>query len=66
MKEFLYGIVAIIAEIHTYLMQLNDDYEFYFNDSHMETLQTQCCNNIYENRKIHEQPLLGSQVKISI
>lgn len=40
--------------------------EFYFNDSHMETLQTQCCNNIYENRKIHEQPLLGSQVKISI
>ena len=35
MKEFLYGIVAIIAEIHTYLMQLNDDYEFYFNDKEL-------------------------------
>ena len=35
MREFLYGIVAIIAEIHTSLLQLNDEYELYFNDKEL-------------------------------
>jgi len=38
MKEFLYEIVGLIAKAHTYLLQLNDDYEFYFNDKELHFL----------------------------
>lgn len=38
MREFLYEIVGLIAEAHTYLLQLNDDFEFYFNDKELHFL----------------------------
>ena len=35
MKEFLYMIVGWIAEIHSYLMRLNDSYEYHFSDKEL-------------------------------
>lgn len=35
MGKFLYKIVELIAEIHTYLLTLNDDYELYFTDKEL-------------------------------
>ena len=35
MKEFLYMIVGWIAEIHSYLMRLNDTYEYHFSDKEL-------------------------------
>ena len=35
MGKILYKIVELIAEIHNYLLTLNDDYEFYFTDKEL-------------------------------
>ncbi len=35
MKEFLYKIVEWIAEIHSYLMRINDSYEYHFSDKEL-------------------------------
>ena len=35
MKEFLYKIVEWIAEIHSYLMMKNDNYEYHFSDKEL-------------------------------
>ena len=35
MKEFLYMIVGWIAKIHSYLMRLNDTYEYHFSDKEL-------------------------------
>ena len=35
MKEFLYKIVDWIAEIHSYLMRINDNYEYHFSDKEL-------------------------------
>ena len=35
MKEFLYKIVEWIAEIHSYLMRINDNYEYHFSDKEL-------------------------------
>ena len=35
MKEFLYMIVGWIAKIHSYLMRLNDSYEYHFSDKEL-------------------------------
>ena len=38
MKEFLYKIVEYIAKIHTYIMGLNDKYEYNFTDKQLHFL----------------------------
>lgn len=38
MKEFLYKIVEWIADIHTYLLGLNDAYEYSFSDKQLHFL----------------------------
>lgn len=38
MKEFLYKIVEWIADIHTYLLGLNDAYEYNFSDKQLHFL----------------------------
>lgn len=38
MKAFLYGVVEIIAEIHRYLLKLNDAYEYNFSDKELHFL----------------------------
>lgn len=38
MKRFLYGIVEIIARIHTYLLKMNDAYEYNFTDKELHFL----------------------------
>ena len=38
MKEFLYGIVGLIAKIHSYLLGLNDTYEYNFSDKELHFL----------------------------
>ena len=38
MKTFLYWIVGIIAEIHTYILGLNDSYEYNFTDKELHFL----------------------------
>ncbi len=38
MKEFLYKIVGWIADIHTYLLGLNDAYEYSFSDKQLHFL----------------------------
>lgn len=38
MKAFLYGIVEMIAEIHSYLLKLNDAYEYNFSDKELHFL----------------------------
>ena len=38
MKAFLYGIVEMIAEIHSYLLKLNDAYEYNFTDKELHFL----------------------------
>ena len=35
MKEFLYKIVEWLAEIHSYLMRINDNYEYHFSDKEL-------------------------------
>ena len=35
MKEFLYKMVEWIAEIHSYLMRINDNYEYHFSDKEL-------------------------------
>ena len=35
MKDFLYKIVEWIAEIHSYLMRINDNYEYHFSDKEL-------------------------------
>lgn len=35
MGKILYKIVELIAEIHNYLLTLNDDYELYFTDKEL-------------------------------
>ena len=35
MKEFLYKIVEWIAEIHSYMMRINDNYEYHFSDKEL-------------------------------
>ena len=35
MKAFLYGVVELIAEIHRYLLKLNDAYEYNFSDKEL-------------------------------
>lgn len=35
MKEILYAIVGLIAEIHSYLISLNDSYEYNFSDKEL-------------------------------
>ena len=35
MKEFLNKIVEWIAEIHSYLMRINDNYEYHFSDKEL-------------------------------
>ena len=35
MKEFLYKIIEWIAEIHSYLMRINDSYEYHFSDKEL-------------------------------
>ena len=35
MKEFLYKIIEWIAEIHSYLMRINDNYEYHFSDKEL-------------------------------
>ena len=32
MKELLYGIVELLAKIHSYLLRFNDAYEYNFSD----------------------------------
>ena len=38
MKAFLYGVVEIIARIHSYLLKLNDAYEYNFTDKELHFL----------------------------
>lgn len=38
MKEFLYGIIEIIAEIHSRILSLNDAYEYNFTDKELHFL----------------------------
>lgn len=38
MTEILYEIVGIIAKIHTYIMHLNDKYEYHFSDKDLHFL----------------------------
>lgn len=38
MSKFLYAIVEIIAEIHTYLLKLNDSFEYTFSDKELHFL----------------------------
>lgn len=38
MKEFLYAIVEYIAKIHTYIMGLNDQYDYNFTDKQLHFL----------------------------
>ncbi|MCR5271539.1 MAG: hypothetical protein K6E13_00940 [Lachnospiraceae bacterium] len=38
MKEFLYGIVGVIAEIHTYIMSINDVKDYGFSDKELHFL----------------------------
>ena len=38
MKEFLYKIIGWIADIHTYLLGLNDAYEYSFSDKQLHFL----------------------------
>ena len=38
MKAFLYGVVEIIARIHSYLLRLNDAYEYNFTDKELHFL----------------------------
>lgn len=38
MRELLYGIVGLIAKIHNRLLQLNDTYEYNFNDKQLHFL----------------------------
>lgn len=38
MRAFLYGIVEIIARIHSYLLKLNDAYEYNFSDKELHFL----------------------------
>ncbi len=38
MKEFLYGIIGIIAEIHSRILSLNDAYEYNFTDKELHFL----------------------------
>lgn len=38
MKELLYGIVELIAKIHSYLLHLNDAYEYNFSDKELHFL----------------------------
>lgn len=38
MKEFLYDIVGLIAKIHSYLLRLNDAYEYNFSDKELHFL----------------------------
>ena len=38
MKRFLYWIVEMIAEAHSYLLQLNDAYEYNFSDKELHFL----------------------------
>lgn len=35
MKELLYKIMALIAKVHNYIMQLNDSYEYDFTDKEL-------------------------------
>lgn len=38
MKELLYGIVELIAKAHSYLLRLNDAYEYNFSDKELHFL----------------------------
>lgn len=38
MKEFLYRIVEYIAKIHSYILRLNDAYEYNFTDKELHFL----------------------------
>lgn len=38
MSKFLYAIVEIIAEIHSYLLRLNDSFEYTFTDKELHFL----------------------------
>jgi hypothetical protein len=38
MRNFLYGIVEWIAKVHTYLLGLNDAYEYNFTDKQLHFL----------------------------
>jgi len=38
MKELLYGIVELLAKIHSYLLRLNDAYEYNFSDKELHFL----------------------------
>mgnify|MGYP001110550660 CR=1 FL=1 len=38
MKRFLYAIVELIARIHSYLLKLNDAYEYNFTDKELHFL----------------------------
>ena len=38
MKAFLYAIVEMIAEIHSYLLKMNDAYEYNFSDKELHFL----------------------------
>lgn len=38
MKELLYGIVELIAKIHSYILRLNDAYEYNFTDKELHFL----------------------------
>lgn len=38
MKELLYGIVELIAKIHSYLLRFNDAYEYNFSDKELHFL----------------------------
>ena len=36
MKELLYGIVELLAKIHSYLLRFNDAYEYNFSDKELQ------------------------------
>lgn len=38
MKEFLYGLVGLVAKAHSYIMHLNDSYEYNFTDKELHFL----------------------------
>lgn len=38
MRDFLYGIVELIAKIHNYILRLNDKYEYDFTDKELHFL----------------------------
>ena len=38
MKELLYGIVELLAKIHSYLLRFNDAYEYNFSDKELHFL----------------------------